>query len=53
MPDDPRQSDGPFGDPIPDVFPPDDHDARFVVAMSMANDDIDRALRQRCACRVG
>ena len=34
----------PFGDPIPEVFPPDDPDARFVVAMSMANNDIDRAL---------
>jgi hypothetical protein len=26
-----------IGDPIPDVFPPDDPVARFVVAMSMAN----------------
>jgi hypothetical protein len=34
-----------FGDPIPEVFPPDDPTARFVVAMSMANNDIDRAYR--------
>jgi hypothetical protein len=34
-----------IGDPVPDVFPPDDPVARFVVAMSMANNDIDRALR--------
>src|SRR3954447_14915469 len=33
------------GDPIPDVFPPDEPDARFVVAMAMARNDIDRALR--------
>lgn len=44
MPDDPQQPEEPFGDPIPDVFPPDDPDARFVVSMSMANNDIDRAL---------
>lgn len=33
------------GDPIPEVFPPDDATARFVVSMSMANNDIDRAMR--------
>jgi hypothetical protein len=44
VPDDPEPPKEPFGDPIPDVFPPDDPDARFVVAMSMANNDIDRAL---------
>jgi len=44
VPDDPQPSDEPFGDPIPEVFPPDDPAARFVVAMSMANNDIDRAL---------
>jgi hypothetical protein len=34
-----------IGDPIPDVFPPHEADARFVVAMAMARNDIDRALR--------
>jgi hypothetical protein len=34
-----------IGDPIPDVFPPDLPDARFVVAMGMARNDIERALR--------
>jgi hypothetical protein len=34
-----------IGDPIPDVFSPDDPLARFVVAMSMANNDINRAFR--------
>jgi hypothetical protein len=34
-----------FGDPIPEVFRPDDAVARFVVAMSMANNDLDRTLR--------
>jgi hypothetical protein len=34
-----------IGDPIPDVFPPEDPLARFVVAMSMANNDIGRAFR--------
>jgi len=34
-----------IGDPIPSVFPPDRSDARFVVAMAMARNDIDRALR--------
>ncbi len=34
-----------FGDPIPEVFRPDDPTARFVVAMSMANNDLDRSLR--------
>jgi hypothetical protein len=34
-----------IGDPIPSVFPPDEPDARFVVAMAMARNDIDRALR--------
>jgi hypothetical protein len=34
-----------FGDPIPEVFPPDDATARFVVSMSMANNDIDRTFR--------
>lgn len=34
-----------FGDPIPEVFPPDKPDARFVVSMSMATNDIDRACR--------
>lgn len=29
-------------DPIPDVFPPDDPTARFVVSMAMASNDIDR-----------
>lgn len=34
-----------IGDPIPDVFPPHKADARFVVAMAMARNDIDRAFR--------
>lgn len=34
-----------FGDPIPEVFPPDEPAARFVVSMSMATNDIDRACR--------
>jgi hypothetical protein len=34
-----------IGDPIPSVFPPGEPDARFVVAMAMARNDIDRALR--------
>lgn len=34
-----------YGDPIPEVFPPDDPAARFVVAMGMAKNDIERALR--------
>jgi hypothetical protein len=34
-----------IGDPIPDVFPPENPLARFVVAMSMANNDINRAFR--------
>jgi len=38
-------ADAAIGDPIPDVFPPDDPLARFVVAMSMANNDIGRAFR--------
>jgi hypothetical protein len=33
------------GDQIPEVFPPDDPAARFVVAMGMAKNDIERALR--------
>ena len=33
------------GDPLPDVFPPDDPIARFVVSMAMASNDIERALR--------
>jgi hypothetical protein len=33
------------GDPIPDVFPPHQATARFVVAMAMARNDIERALR--------
>jgi len=32
------------GDPVADVFPPDRPEARFVVAMSMARNDIERAL---------
>lgn len=32
-----------IGDPIPNVFRPDDPAARFVVSMSMARNDIDRA----------
>ena len=34
-----------LGDPIPEAFPPDNAAARFVVSMSMAKNDIDRALR--------
>jgi hypothetical protein len=34
-----------LGDPLPDVFPPDDPMARFVVSMAMASNDIERALR--------
>jgi hypothetical protein len=34
-----------IGDPIPDVFLPHKPDARFVVAMGMARNDIDRAFR--------
>jgi hypothetical protein len=34
-----------IGDPIPDVFPPEDPLARFVVSMSMANNDMGRAFR--------
>jgi len=34
-----------LGDPLPDVFPPDDPIARFVVSMAMASNDIERALR--------
>lgn len=34
-----------IGDPIPDVFPPEKPHARFVVAMAMARNDIDRAFR--------
>jgi hypothetical protein len=33
------------GDPIPDVFPPSDPASRFVVAMGMAKNDVERALR--------
>jgi hypothetical protein len=33
------------GDAIPDVFPPDDVTARFVISMAMARNDIERALR--------
>jgi hypothetical protein len=32
------------GDPVKDVFPPDKSAARFVVTMSMARNDIERAL---------
>lgn len=32
-----------IGDPIPEGFSPDDPLARFVVAMSMANNNINRA----------
>jgi hypothetical protein len=42
MPDD-------SGDPIPEVFDPDRIDARFVVAMAMARNDIDVALRDGIA----
>jgi hypothetical protein len=34
-----------IGSPVPQVFPPDDPAARFVVAMSMARNDIDRVFR--------
>lgn len=34
-----------LGDPIPEIFPPNEPDARFVVAMGMARNDIERALR--------
>src|SRR3954447_18451885 len=44
MPDDATESDEPFGAPIPEIIPPDETAARFVVSMSMANNDIDRAL---------
>jgi hypothetical protein len=37
------------GDPIPEVFPPGDPTARFVVAMSTATDDLDRACRDLLA----
>jgi hypothetical protein len=37
------------GDPIPEVFDPDRIDARFVVAMSIARNDIDVALRDGIA----
>lgn len=37
------------GDPIPEVFDPDRIDARFVVAMSMARNDIEVALRDGIA----
>jgi hypothetical protein len=39
------QDDGMIGDPVPEVFRPDDPTARFVVSMAMARNDIDRALR--------
>jgi hypothetical protein len=39
------ESNGMIGDPIPEVFLPDDPLARFVVSMSMANNDINRAFR--------
>jgi hypothetical protein len=32
-----------IGDPVPEVFSPDDPAARFVVAMSMARNDVERA----------
>ena len=38
-----------IGDPIPDVFDPDRIDARFVVAMSMARNDVEVALRDGIA----
>jgi hypothetical protein len=44
MPDD-----QPSGDPIPDVFDPDHIDARFVVAMAMARNDVEWALRDGIA----
>jgi hypothetical protein len=41
------QNDSPsnLGDPIPELFPPDDPTARFVISMAMARNDIERALR--------
>ena len=39
------------GDPIPEVFPPQDPASRFVVAMGMAKNDIERALRDVLAAR--
>jgi hypothetical protein len=46
VPDGEQLSDGTLpGDSIPDVFPPDDVTARFVVAMSIARNDIELALR--------
>jgi hypothetical protein len=41
--------DSPEGDPIPAVFDPDRIDARFVVAMSVARNDIEVALRDGIA----
>jgi hypothetical protein len=38
-----------IGSPVPDVFPPGDAAARFVVAMSMARNDIERAYRDLLA----
>jgi hypothetical protein len=38
-----------IGDPVPEVFEPDRIDARFVVAMSMARNDIEVALRDGIA----
>ena len=38
-------AEGSSGDPIPEVFPPSEPTARLVISMSMANNDIDRALR--------
>jgi hypothetical protein len=38
-----------IGDPIPEVFDPDRIDARFVVSMSMARNDIEVALRDGIA----
>jgi hypothetical protein len=43
MPDEPAQPDEPFGAPIPEVFPRRGR-RPLVVSMSMANNDIDRAL---------
>ena len=43
----------PTGDSIADVFPPDDPAARFVVAMGMAKNDIERALRDVLAAVKG
>ena len=39
------QRDERVGDPIPDVFQPTSVQARFVVAMAIAKNDIERALR--------